>query len=247
MPLKLLLIRHGESLGNQARRMAGHTQDGLTIAGQQQCQQLAQYLFQQGWQPTHIYCSPLQRAVDSLAYLLRPWGWPLPDNRPLAVAANPEQPTDTRSATAPPITFASDLMEFQAGILTNLTWPEAVQRYPHLCHELTTSLDWIPIPDAETPQAGHDRAQRFVTQLLATHRQHEAIWVISHHWILEHLIAVLMGCDRTWQLSIPNTGLFEFWFDRDRWDQTGMAPYMSDLWQIKAFGICPHLPAPTAP
>ena len=139
------------------------------------------------------------------------------------------------------VTVTADLAEFQAGVLTGLTWAEAEARYPKLCAALMATPDCVPIPEAETPSQGRDRAQHFIQKLLNQHQQDDAIWVISHQWILQHLVASLLGCDRTWQISIPNTALFEFEIDRDRWDQLDMARWTSDLWQIKRFGDSPHL------
>lgn len=248
MPLKLLFIRHGESVGNQNKRMVGHLDDGLTATGRYQCQQLAQYLHQQSWVPNYIYTSPLRRATESLAHLVEPWAWVVPDK--LHQSWLTHQPSTDKSlqvhlaetmADSLPILLSEFLMEFQAGIFTGLTWLEAKQRYPDLCDALETSVDWVPIPQAETPQEGRDRAQQFIQYLLQTHGADDAIWLISHHWIMEHLIAVLLECDRTWQLTIPNTALFEFWIDRDRWFRTEMMLNISSFWQIKRFGECPHL------
>jgi broad specificity phosphatase PhoE len=141
----------------------------------------------------------------------------------------------------PPLCLAPQLQEFQAGILTGLTWAEAQQRYPDLCEALETSLDWLPIPQAETPLQGRQRAEAFITQLIRRHRNGDAVWVVAHQWILEHLIAALLGSDRTWQITMPNTALFEFWLDCDRWAQTDMARHTSTLWQIQRFNECPHL------
>ena len=247
--LKLLFIRHGESIGNREHRMAGHSNDGLTPEGQQQCRRLAQRLYQQRWQPSHIYTSPLRRAVESLAYLLEPWSDLLSPNLPIREGATPEKPRWGHAVTASnlqakytlKITASVALQEFQAGVLTDLTWVEAKRQYPTLCRQLETSKDWVAIPNAETPQQGQHRAQNFIQQLLANHRNGDAIWIVSHHWIMEHLMSALMGCDRTWQMMIPNTALFEFWLDCDRWLQTGMAQGISDLWQIKRFSDGQHL------
>ncbi|MEO1094886.1 MAG: histidine phosphatase family protein [Cyanobacteria bacterium J06638_28] len=250
MTLKLLFIRHGESTGNQDKRMASHLDDNLTAIGHHQCQQLAQYLYKQSWVPSHIYTSPLRRAVESLTHLLEPWAWTLPDTFNLGVqpldlwqpiVAIDEASPGRTTVNPPKIRVSDTLMEFQAGILTGLTWPEAKQRYPSLCDALETSADWVPIPQAETPQAGRDRAWQFIQPLLQTQGPDDAVWLMSHHWIMEHLIAVLLGCDRTWQLTIPNTALFEFWIDRDRWFEADIAPNISSFWQIKRFGECPHL------
>jgi broad specificity phosphatase PhoE len=73
--MRLLLMRHGESVGNRAGRMAGHGADGLTERGRSQSQHLAQWLSTQ-WSPTAIYCSPLMRAVETLAQVLVGLGVP---------------------------------------------------------------------------------------------------------------------------------------------------------------------------
>ncbi len=246
--MRILFIRHGESTGNVARRMAGQSHDGLSPKGVQQSTQLAQWLYDQGWQPSHIYTSPLRRAMETLHALAMPWAWSLPaavarpslmENAPNAEGQYPA------TAGHPAVTVTAHLAEFQAGVFTGLTWVEAQARYPQLCAALIASPDWIPIPEAETPASGRDRACYFIQHLLNQADQADDIWVISHHWILEHLIASLLGCNRTWQISIPNTGLFEFELDCDRWYQSGMAPWTQDLWQIKRFGDCPHLPSPS--
>lgn len=248
--LKLLLMRHGESTSNRDRRITGKDNASLTDSGHQQCRQLAAWLYQQGWQPTHIYSSPLNRALESLEELLQPWQWQLQFERtldqPPGVGKHSDEvrplPLLAQGPQAPPPCFTSThLQEFHAGILTGLTWSEAQQRYPDLCLALETNRDWVPIPAAETPYQGKQRAQTFIEHLLLTHRNGDAVWVMAHQWILEHLIAVLLGGDRTWQITMPNTALFEFWLDCDLWSQVGMTRHISDLWQIKRFNDCPHL------
>ncbi|WP_204139014.1 histidine phosphatase family protein [Halomicronema sp. CCY15110] len=248
--LKLLLMRHGESTSNRDRRMAGQDDAPLTEHGHQQCQQLATWLYDQDWQPSHIYSSPLRRAVESMTDLLQPWQWQLSTeaartgSQAAIAAPNDWLPVSllARGKQVPPaVFFAAQLCEFQVGILTGLTWAEAQQRYPDLCEALVTSLDWLPIPQAETPRQGRQRAEAFITQLLSRHRNGDAVWVVAHQWILEHLVAALMGGDRTWQITMSNTALFEFWLDCDRWAQTDMARHTSTLWQIQRFNECPHL------
>ena len=250
--LKLLLMRHGESVSNRDRRMTGREDSPLTALGRQQCQQLAAWLYQQDGRPSHLYSSPLRRSLESVAELLTPWQWRLPlpmspavESTGRGVGDRPSSSTVALtalgSAQPPPLTLSPHLQEFDAGILTGLTWAAAQQRYPDLCHALMASADWVPIPEAETPLQGRQRAQQFIHHLLQVHGNGDTVWVMSHQWILEHLIAALLGCDRTWQMAMPNTALFEFWLDRDRWEQPGMSVSISDLWQIQRFGERPHL------
>ena len=242
--LKLLLMRHGESTGNREHRMSGHDDTGLTDHGAHQCRQLAHWLHQQNWQPSHIYSSPLRRATESLTWLLLPWRWQLDGPLPTAIAGQQPLRVTALSPTAtrplPQGWLTADLQEFNAGILTSLTWAEAQHRYPDLCQRLETAAVWVPIPGAETPLEGRGRAQRFIQQLLTQHHNGDAVWVMAHQWILEHLVAALLGCDRTWQITMPNTAVFEFWVDRDRWHHQGIDQTLSDLWQIKRFNGCEH-------
>lgn len=254
--LKLLFIRHGESTGNRDRRMAGHSADELTPAGHDQCQRLAHRLHQRSWPPTHVYASPLRRSLLTVSDLLPPWGWSLVDATTAEIGDAQLKPAETSAAwrfptiveqhhsveqPPPQLMLREELAEFQAGILTGLTWSEATQQYPDLCHTLVTSQDWVAIPGAETPLQGRARASSYLQHILSQHQNGDALWIISHHWIMEHLVACLMGAERTWKISIPNTALFEFWIDRDRWFQTGMSLGISDRWQIKRFSDCYHL------
>lgn len=195
--LKLLLLRHAQSAGNAAARMEGQSSTPLTLLGQQQAQRLSQVLYQQQTPPSHLYTSPLLRAVQTLETLARPW----------------------RSAGHDcPIHQTDQLQELHAGIFQGLTWAEAVARYPDLCQRLVASLDWLPVPQAETLSAGRARAARWVQQVLQAHQPGETVWAVSHEGILQQIIAVLLGCDRTWKLTIPHTARFEFWLAKPRWE-----------------------------
>lgn len=235
--LKLLLVRHGQSVGNTENRMEGCSSTGLTPLGVEQSQRLGQHLATTNWHPTHLYCSPLARSTATLAEIVKELREePLPgvnglNSAPHAAIAN----------TPKAVTLLDDLKEYDAGIFTGLTWAEARDRHPDLCHQLETNLDWQPIPQAETLEQGHNRAQRVVDGLIDRHRNGDRVLVIGHHWILQHVIAGLMGCDRAWGLPMANTALFEFWLDRDRWSQPGPNRLNSELWRIKQFNATPHL------
>ncbi|TVP71241.1 MAG: histidine phosphatase family protein [Leptolyngbya sp. LCM1.Bin17] len=227
VPLKLLLIRHGQSQGNVDGRLEGWHSTPLTTLGQQQALALGQRLAKTDWDPTHIYCSPLLRATATLASMLAGFTGqsqampvPLPNRIPLRQGFVPIQ-------------LREDLKELNQGIFNGLTWAEAQTIAPDLCHHLETNLDWHPIPQAETPAQGYRRAQHFVDHLLGQHRNGDRVWVISHHGLLQQILACLMGCDRPWGLAIGHTALFEFWLDRDRWHDPGPNRFNTALWQIK--------------
>ncbi len=241
--VKLLFIRHAQSTGNQEKRMQGHQEFALSDVGQQQAAQLAQRLLAEAWWPTHIYSSPLRRAAQTTQILVDYFQTaPLPAAVSDLIDAGAIAPVDPE-ASHPPlrIQFADELKEFQNGIFQGLTWAEAMRQYPDLCQKLEASPDWIPIPGAETLAEARQRSHQFIHHLLQTHTNGDRVWIVSHSWILQHLIAELLGCDRSWRLRATNTALFEFWLDRDRWDDTPANRFNTDLWQIRRFNDCQHL------
>ncbi|TVQ12201.1 MAG: histidine phosphatase family protein [Leptolyngbya sp. DLM2.Bin27] len=249
--LKLLLIRHGQSVGNIEGRMEGTSSTGLTPLGEQQSRQLGQHLADRDWHPTHLYCSPLARATATLTWLIsgfkevRPAHCESPAKLPhLSGAGERAGQITLVPGQTTAIDLCDDLTEYDSGIFTGLTWAEASQRHPDLCHRLETSLDWLPIPQAETLDAGRARAQRVVDHLIDSHRNGDRILVISHQWILQQIIARLLGCDRAWGLPMANTACFEFGLDRDRWLQSGPNRLNTELWRIQQFNTTPHLQRP---
>ena len=242
-PLKLLLIRHAQSIGNQQRRMQGQGDFELSAEGRTQAERLARRFISEARHPAHVYSSPLKRAAQTTEILLTHLlAKPLPTVVSDLVDDEEEADSiDPVSAAEIPIEYAADLQEFQNGIFQGLTWAEARSLYPDLCSTLESSPDWIQIPGAESLKAARARAHRFVGMLLDRHKNGEQIWIITHSWILQHLIAELMGCDRSWRIHARNTAIFEFWIDRSRWHRTDQNRFNTDLWQIRRFNDCRHL------
>lgn len=244
--LKLLFIRHAQSLGNQQKRMQGQGEFELSDAGKQQAEKLAQRLLTEAWRPSWVYSSPLKRAVQTTEILLAHFlAEPLPAMVSDLVDGEVDAPLDVlgtgKSHLPVTVEYADELKEFQNGIFAGLTWAEAKQRYPDLCDRLERSPDWIQIPGAESLQQARTRARQFIDQLVDRHQDGEQIWIVTHSWILQHLIAELMGCDRSWRIHARNTALFEFWINRSRWQRTDQNRFNTDLWQIRRFNDYHHL------
>lgn len=245
-PLKLLFIRHAQSVGNQQKRMQGNGEFELSTTGINQAEKLAQRLVAESWRPTHVYTSPLKRAVQTTEILLSHF---LTPPLPSVVSDLVDDEVDVLATSSPgpdpepkiSVDYVNELREFQNGIFEGLTWAEARQRYPDLCRQLEQSADWIQIPGAESLMDARQRSQRFIQTLLDRHSNDTQIWIVSHSWILQHLIAELMGCERSWRIHARNTALFEFWIDHSRWQRHDHSKLNTDLWQIRRFNDCQHL------
>ncbi len=254
--LKFILIRHGTSLGNQELRMMGQLDDELATTGIAESQRLAEQLVREGDRPTLVYCSPQRRAVQTAQILLTAFA---NENLRETIGIS-KQSTFQRSnaelgivQSISPIRLCDHLKELSGGIFEGLTWSQAKTQYPDLCLQLEQNLDLIPIPGSELPDAGFHRACQFWEGLF---RQFDpeseefdpdsssVVWIVSHSGILQHLIAALLRCDRTWGMSIANTARFEFWLDGDRWARDASRNqhnHNTALWQIRRFNDISHL------
>ena len=240
--LKLLFIRHAQSTGNMEKRMQGHGEFPLSALGVQQTEKLAQRLLEEGWLPTHVYSSPLRRAAQTAQILVDAVQTaPLPAAVSDLIDATVETPWDEETPPPIAIAYADELKEFQNGIFQGLTWAEAMAQYPELCQALEASPDWLLIPGAETLADARSRAGQFIQRLLQTHHNGDRVWIVTHSWILQHLIAELMSSDRSLRLRASNTALFEFWIDRDRWERSDQNRFNTDLWQVRRFNDTQHL------
>lgn len=229
--MRLILIRHAQCHSNVEERMLGDSnaaesspqqgdpEDELTSLGKKQAQALGTWLAQQHFSPTHLYSSPLRRTHQT-------WQW-----------------IQQACKTTAELDLVSDrrLTEINQGIFTGLTWPEAQALYPQLCTALEQSLDWRPVPDAESPLDCRKRAQAMVSHWRSHHRNEDCLWVVSHSGFLSHLVSELLGCDRTWGCTISPTGLFEFELDLSRWSQDQENRFNTALWKINRFNSNEHL------
>jgi broad specificity phosphatase PhoE len=241
--LKLLFIRHAQSIGNVEKRMQGHGDYPLSDLGQQQAAKLAKSLLSEGWIPTHLYSSPLTRTVQTTQILLDQFRTaPLP--AAVSDLIDSEGDGNRLDDTPPqpiPVIYADELKEFQNGVFQGLTWAEASRQYPDLCRQLEASPDWIQIPGAESLEMARQRSRQFIQALLQRHANGDRVGIVTHSWIVQHLVAELLGCDRSWRLRATNTALFEFWIDQSRWHRQDQNRFNTDLWQVRRFNDSHHL------
>jgi len=175
--MNVTILRHGQTVGNATGDYSTAANDVLSEYGYEQAERLVEGL--DGYEFDMIYCSPLERAMKTIAPYLRENGrsaevWP-----ELAEAcwqADHTTPIPERSESARPITIEPEL----GGLFTHL--------------ESHTTLPF----DDEVFQEGFARIDGAYERLLALHSDTEdRILVVAHWYTSSRLIETFLAMQRT--------------------------------------------------
>ncbi len=177
---KLLLVRHGITESNSARRFAGHSDVELSADGFRQIEKLRRRLANE--KIDAVYSSDLKRALVT------------------AEVISPEHKKD--------IVACPELREMNYGHAEELTFDEIKSRYPELA-ELITNFDLrLEFPDGEGFHGFIERVVRFPDRL-EKHAPSETILIVSHSGSLRTLVCHLLGIpqDHWRQIRLDNASL----------------------------------------
>ena len=213
--MRIVFVRHAESVGNADGRLQGHADYSLSEQGRAQAAKLRRRFHDEGFKPTHVYSSPLRRSAETADIVARDW--------------------------SVPIVYSDDLMEHDVGVFSGLTWEELDAAYPEMAREFSESRDWSVVEGAETLVEQRRRARRVVDDTLGRHTDDDVVMIVTHGGILTHIVAALMGTDRTWATHMHNTTLFDFTLDLSRWARTDSSLHNRELWRVDRFNDASHL------
>lgn len=178
---EILLLRHGQSEGNEGGRFGGHGPTPLTPLGRAQAEATARALAAEGL--TAIFASDLVRAVETAEPICRATG--------IAMVRTPA------------------LRERSVGALTGLTFGEAEERYPEAFAALMRREDEARPPDGETHGECSARATALLEQVLARF-PHGRTLLVSHALTIYLLLLHVLGLERAAErvfLRTDNCGL----------------------------------------
>jgi broad specificity phosphatase PhoE len=212
--MRLIFVRHAETTANAEGRFQGHADYSLSARGQAQALLLQARFVTEGLAPTHLYSSPLKRCAETAGIIASSW---------------------------PEVQYWEDLQEHDVGVLSGLTWDEAVVKYPKIDRELEESRQFAGIEGAEPLQDRRERGRRVAEGLIARHSDTDVVVAVSHGGILQHILSGLLGADRVWGLRISNTAVFEFGLDVDRWSMDGETRLTTAQNRILRFNDATHL------
>jgi len=163
---KLLLVRHGQTLWNNAFRYQGHTDTELSDDGRSQSEQLSRRLAEIPLQA--VYASDLRRALDTAGIIAEPHGLPV---QPMA-----------------------GLREINFGAWEGLTFQEIKNTYRDIAENWHKSPGSVRIPDGETFQELKERAYGTVMDLVKRHDP-GTIAVVTHGGVIRAIICALLDID----------------------------------------------------
>ena len=189
MSLRLLLLRHGETVWNRERRYQGWTDTPLSAEGLLQAEAAARELKE--YAITAVYASPLQRARDTAAAIAAPHG--------LEVETDPA------------------FKELGFGQWEGLTLDEARAGFPAVYDGWAKTPHLLSPPGGESLAQARERVLAGLERLRAGHPD-EIVCLVAHGIPVRILILEVLGLplERIWSLHSAPTGISELEF-RDDW------------------------------
>jgi probable phosphoglycerate mutase len=164
---EILLLRHGQSEGNEQGRFGGHGPTPLTARGRRQAEAVAKVLAAEGGL-TMIWASDLVRAIETARPVAEACG--------IAVQTTPA------------------LRERSVGVFTGLTFAEAEQKYPEAYAKLMArESDHCP-DGGETAMQCAERATALVEEAVKKFPSGRLLFV-SHAAALNLVLLHLLGME----------------------------------------------------
>jgi 2,3-bisphosphoglycerate-dependent phosphoglycerate mutase len=199
--MRFVLIRHGQSTNNALWAETGDDTDRevdarLTVLGEAQAAALAAYATSPGlpWALTHLYASPMARAVQTAAPLADALDLPLALNQDLFEVGGPYDLLDGSGEQVAHPGSGSSIIA-------------ALSDRVHLPDWLTEDGWWRGEVERER-EAYVARADRLIGALRDTHDPNDVVGLVSHGWFGNVLLGRLLGIeDMNGAFELANTSI----------------------------------------
>ncbi len=177
---RLLLVRHGITEFNSARRFAGYSDVELSAAGYRQVERLRDRLVDD--KIDAVYSSDLRRALVTAEVIS--------SGHKVDIVACPE------------------LREVNYGNVEGLTFEEISRLYPEVAESIANFSLRLEFPDGESFEGFIERTSKFLDKL-KRHTPSQTILIVAHGGPLRVLICRLLGIDlEHWrQFRLDNASL----------------------------------------
>jgi len=166
--MRLLLIRHGQSVGNAAHRIQGPNDEPLTELGRAQALAVARRL-QSEYDICAIYSSSLLRARQTAEIIAELLGLD--------------------------VTFEDRLREYDPGVVAGMNLEEVQSRYPEIARRWAEDSWQVPIPGEEGIDVFQQRVLEAMSEIIASHDGEDTVTVVAHGGTLSTYLAGLLQLD----------------------------------------------------
>lgn len=210
--IKILLVRHGQTVWNLAGKFQGKTDVELTEDGLRQAQMLADRFPVD--RVDEIYCSDLKRAHDTAKAIGAKFG----------VAVIP----------------SAELREINFGEWESLTYQEICAKWPENMEDFWKNPAKLTVPGGETFLQVQQRAMRKIEEIIAANDTKEGdryIVIVAHGGINRSILAGFLGMpiNNVWRISQYNTAVNSIRID----DGMVTVEYMNNVEHISNANIQP--------
>jgi len=185
--MRIIFVRHGESEGNIQGKISGREDYPLSITGVRQAESLKKFFSKQMVAVTHLYSSPLTRAVQTAKILSGVWG--------IQIKTEP------------------GLQEYDMGQLSGVDKASLKEKIPETS-KFQKGSNHFDQPQnllgIETSSEARKRVHSTMGIFFYRHYDSDVILCISHGGILQRFVEEVLGTKRMWKIKIKNTAIFDF-------------------------------------
>ena len=185
---RIILIRHGQTAWNKEDRVRGQVEVPLDETGLAQAELTAARVVE-AWQPVAVYCSPMQRAVQTAQAIARR----------LNLQAQP----------------TAGINDMNFGEWQGLTSEEVQQRWPQMAHAWLEAPHTVAFPGGESLDALRTRGMATLEEIIARHRDADVV-IVGHMVVNRVLLLAVLGLDNShyWRIGQETCAINVF-----RWRQ----------------------------
>jgi broad specificity phosphatase PhoE len=172
---RVILIRHGQTAWNKVERIRGQVDIPLNEVGLAQAEATAMRVIER-WKPVAVYCSPLQRAVQTAQPIVRHLG-----------------------QQATPV---AGLVDMSFGEWQGLSPQEIQQRWPDAARAWLEAPHTVSFPGGESLEQVKQRSMAALLKLVQAHTGKE-IAVVAHTVVNRVILCAALGLDNSnyWRIG----------------------------------------------
>ncbi len=172
---RVILIRHGQTAWNKEERVRGQVEVPLDAMGMAQAEATAERVLKD-FRPVAVYCSPLQRAVQTAE----------PIARRLGLEVQP----------------VANLNDMNFGHWQGLSPDEVSQRWPEMARAWLKAPHTVNFPGGESLDVVKERSMTSLHQLIERHSDEELV-IVGHTVVNRVLLCAVIGLDNSnyWRIG----------------------------------------------